>query len=126
MKILCIVFFTAIFTSQQCAIAQTKKIEYYQNGQNGIELISKSKMGLTVIVSTYNAKLSLKNEVAKLFYEYYQKNNNIADSILKLKTKDALVIGKCKITKKAKVTNIDFYYQRVEWLSGLIEEHKKL
>lgn len=105
--------------------AQTKKIEYYQNGQNGIEMISKSKFGLTVIVSTYNAKLSLKDEVAKLFYSYYQKNNNIADSILKLKTKNALVIGKCKISKKDKVTNIDFYYQRVEWLTGLIEEYKK-
>lgn len=102
-----------------------KKIEYYENGQNGIEMISKSKFGLVVIVSTYNAKLSLKNEVAKLFYERYQKNNNINDSILKLKTKDALVIGKCKISKKAKVTNIDFYYQRVEWTNGLIEEHKK-
>lgn len=105
--------------------AQAKKIEYYANGQNGIELISKSKFGLTVIISTYNAKLKLKEEVAKLFYERYQKNNNINDSVIKIKTKEALVIGKCKISKKAKVSNVDFYYQRIEWNNGLIEEYKK-
>ena len=67
--------------------AQAKKIEYYANGQNGIELISKSKFGLTVIISTYNAKLKLKEEVAKLFYERYQKNNNINDSVIKIKSR---------------------------------------
>ena len=121
---LLIAFFLLMFT-MQLSQAQAKKIEYYANGQNGIELISKSKFGLTVIISTYNAKLKIKDEVAKLFYERYQKNNNINDSVLKIKTKEALVIGKCKITKKAKVSNVDFYYQRVEWNSGLIEEYKK-
>ena len=60
----------------QHIFSQPKKIEYYANGQNGIELISKSKFGLIVIISTYNAKLKLKDEVAKLFYEIYQKNKD--------------------------------------------------
>ena len=53
-----------------------------------------------------------------------QKNNNISDSIIKIKTKNAIVIGKCKLSKKGSVTNLGFYYQRVEWKNGLIEEHK--
>ncbi len=111
--------------SFQIVIAQSKKIEFYKNGQNGIEIISKSKKGITIIVSTYNAKLNIKNEVAQKFLEYYNKNNNISDSIIKLKVKDALVIGKCKLIKKDKVTNAGFYYQRVEWKDGLIEEYQK-
>ncbi len=111
--------------SFQIVKAQAKKIEFYKNGQNGIEIISKSKKGITIIVSTYNAKLIIKNEVAQKFLEYYNKNNNISDSIIKLKVKDAIVIGKCKLTKKDKVTNAGFYYQRVEWKDGLIEEYQK-
>ena len=108
----------------QLSFAQQKKVEYYQNGQNGIEIISKSKKGITIIVSTYNAKLSIKNEVAQKFLEYYNKNNNISDSVIKIRIKDALVIGKCKLLKKDKVTNAGFYYQRVEWQNGLVEEYK--
>lgn len=111
--------------SFQIVKAQAKKIEFYKNGQNGIEIISKSKKGMTIIVSTYNAKLLIKNEVAQKFLEYYNKNNNISDSIIKLKVKDAIVIGKCKLAKKDKVTNAGFYYQRVEWKDGLIEEYHK-
>lgn len=111
--------------SFQIVKAQAKKIEFYKNGQNGIEIISKSKKGITIIVSTYNAKLLIKNEVAQKFLEYYNKNNNISDSIIKLKVKDAIVIGKCKLAKKDKVTNAGFYYQRVEWKDGLIEEYHK-
>ncbi len=121
-KIYLLVLFTFVL---QVAKAQSKKIEFYKNGQNGIEIISKSKKGITIIISTYNAKLNIKNEVAQKFLEYYNKNNNISDSIIKLKVKDALVIGKCKLAKKDKVTNAGFYYQRVEWKDGLIEEYQK-
>ncbi len=122
-KLICLIIICCSFNNQLC-YSQQKKVEYYQNGQSGIEIISKSKKGITIIVSTYNAKLNIKNEVAQKFLEYYNKNNNIADSIIKLKIKDALVIGKCKLLKKDKVTNAGFYYQRVEWLNGLIEEYK--
>ena len=121
-KIYLLVLFTFVL---QVVKAQSKKIEFYKNGQNGIEIISKSKKGITIIISTYNAKLNIKNEVAQKFLEYYNKNNNISDSIIKLKVKDALVIGKCKLAKKDKVTNAGFYYQRVEWKDGLIEEYQK-
>ena len=113
-----------MFLISSFTFSQAKKIEYYTNGQNGIEMISKSKKGITIIISTYNAKLTIKNEVAQKFLDYYNKNNNISDSIIKLKTKNAVVIGKCKLTKKGNVTNAGFYYQRVEWKDGLIEEHR--
>ncbi len=118
---LTIVFFNSIFLT----FSQSKKVEFYKNGQSGIEIISKSKKGITIIVSTYNAKMTIKNEVAQKFLDYYNKNNNISDSIIKLKVNDALVFGKCKLSTRAKVTNAGFYYQRVEWKNGLIEEYQK-
>jgi hypothetical protein len=109
----------------QINYSQEKGIEYYTNGQSGIEIISRSQKGLVLIVSTYYAKLKLKDAVAKKFYDYYNTNNNISDSIIKIKVDEALVIGKCKIVNKENVTNIGFYYDRIEWDSGLIEEHTK-
>lgn len=123
-KLIYLNLFFLLFSSQ-LSISQSKKVEFYKNGQNGIEIISKSKKGITIIISTYNAKLSIKNEVAQKFLEYYNKNNNISDSIIKLKIKDAIVIGKCKLSRKNKLTNAGFYYQRVEWKNGLIEEYIK-
>lgn len=122
MKFIIAIIFIFIF---QFNFSQEKGIEYYSNGQSGIEIISKSQKGLVLIVSTYYAKLKLKDAVAKKFYDYYNINNNIADSIIKIKVDDALVIGKCKVINKDNVTNIGFYYDRIEWDSGLIEEHSK-
>lgn len=106
----------------QSSFAQAGKKEFYKNGQNGIELISQSKSG-TVIISTYNAKISIKDEIAQNFYQRYLKNEIKTDSILIIVGKTAKVTGICKIIKKAKFTSVNFYYEKVEWASGLIEEH---
>ncbi len=106
----------------QLSIAQASKKEFYKNGQNGIELISESKSG-TVIISTYNAKMTIKDEIAQNFYQRYLKNEVKTDSIIVIVGKTAKVTGKCKIVKKAKLTSVNFYYEKVEWASGLIEEH---
>jgi hypothetical protein len=106
----------------QLSIAQTPKREFYKNGQNGIELISQSKSG-TVVISTYNAKMTIKDEIAQNFYQKYLKNEVKSDSIMVIIGKTAKVTGKCKIVKKAKLTSVNFYYEKVEWASGLIEEH---
>ncbi len=106
----------------QISIAQSPKREFYKNGQNGIELISQSKSG-TVVISTYNAKMTIKDEIAQNFYQKYLKNEVRSDSIMVIVGKTAKVTGKCKIVKKAKLTSVNFYYEKVEWASGLIEEH---
>ncbi len=106
----------------QSSFAQASKKEFYKNGQNGIELISQSKSG-TVIISTYNAKMSIKDEIAQNFYQRYLKNEIETDSIIIIVGKTAKVTGKCKIVKKAKLTSVNFYYEKVEWASGLVEEH---
>lgn len=38
---------------------------------------------------------------------------------------DADVTGKCIIKKKDSLTTVDFYYETVEWYSGLKEIFKK-
>jgi hypothetical protein len=106
----------------QLSIAQAGKKEFYKNGQNGIELISQSKSG-TVIISTYNAKMTIKDEIAQNFYQRYLKNEVKTDSIIVIVGKTAKVTGKCKILKKAKLTSVNFYYEKIEWSSGLVEQH---
>jgi DNA-binding beta-propeller fold protein YncE len=117
----CVTLIVFLFLCQ-FVLGQTPKKEYYKNGQNGIELISQSKSG-TVVISTYNAKLTIKDEIAQNFYQKYLKNEVKTDSIMIIEGKTAKVTGKCKIIKKAKLTSVNFYYEKVEWASGLIEEH---
>ena len=116
-----ILFMSAILLSQ-IAVSQAPKKEFYKNGQNGIELISQSKSG-TVVISTYNAKMTIKDEIAQSFYQKYLKNEVKSDSIMTIVGKTAKVTGKCKIVKKAKLTSVNFYYEKIEWASGLVEEH---
>lgn len=118
MKILLI----ATFFISQVIIAQTPKREFYKNGQNGIEIISQNKTG-TIVISTYNAKMKIKDEIAHNFYQRYLKNEVKTDSMLVIIGKTAKVTGKCKIIKKSKLINVNFYYEKIEWASGLIEEH---
>ncbi len=118
MKILLI----ATFFISQVIIAQTPKREFYKNGQNGIEIISQNKTG-TIVISTYNAKMKIKDEIAHNFYQKYLKNEVKTDSMLVIIGKTAKVTGKCKIIKKSKLINVNFYYEKIEWASGLIEEH---
>ena len=112
----------AVFFICQIAMGQTPKKEFYKNGQNGIELISQSKSG-TVVISTYNAKMTIKDEIAQNFYQKFLKNEVKTDSMLVIVGKTAKVTGKCKIIKKEKLTSVNFYYEKIEWASGLIEEH---
>ena len=115
--LLVIIFVLPIFS-----FAQSKNVEYYKNGQNGIEIIYKSKTN-TIIISTFNAKLAIKQEVAKNLYEFVKKNPNIKDSLIDITSGQAIVKGCCKVTKSNNMTNINFYYERIEWFSGLIEEY---
>ena len=102
--------------------SQVNKVAYYKNGQNGIELIYKSRAG-TTIISTYNAKVAIKSEVAKNLYEFVKKNPHIKDSLIDIKTDQALVKGCYKVTKVNNLTTINFHYEHIEWQTGLVEEY---
>lgn len=103
---------------------ENKKISTYNYGYNGMEYVV---MGTneTTIVSTFNSKHQIKDEVAaKVYYEIQDTNFKTGDTII-INADDAKVTGKCYINKRGKLTSINFYYEKVEWKDGLTEIYKK-
>lgn len=126
-----IVFYTVLafqFLSAQEIKSEKNIITTYKYGHNGMELIVTSKKE-TIIVSTFNSKLELKEEIANKVYNYYKNNkkNNclFAGDILIIDGDNAKVTGKCLVTKKGKLTAVEFYYEKIEWNSGLTELYNK-
>lgn len=117
------IFSFILIVISQFTMAQAPSKAYYKFGQNGIELILKTDLG-TDVISTYNAKMTIKNEIARNFYLRYLNNEVKSDSTIVVVGKEAKVTGKCKIIVKNKMTSINFYYEKVEWASGLIEEYR--
>jgi len=99
------------------------RTDYYKNGQNGIELIIKNN-SQTIIVSTFDSRPALKEPVATALFELYKSKAIINDTLLSIKTELALVNGNCKINSKDGYVKIDFYFQKIEWQSGLTEIHQ--
>ena len=109
----------------QIAFAQEKKkIETYSFGQNGMELIAKSSKDV-VIISTFNAKMNIREEIARKVYSLYAENKLETNKKYTISGNEASVTGKCVIRKKNNLIAIDFYYEKIEWYSGLIEIYKK-
>lgn len=112
----------------QLTVAQTnKKVTTYKYGHNGMELIVTSKKE-TIIISTFNSKLELKEDIAEKVYNYYKDYKEdeclTKDHILTINGVDAKVTGKCLVTKKGKLVAIEFYYEKIEWNTGLTELYK--
>lgn len=114
--------FLVLFTCD-LSYAQTKPIAY-QHGQNGIELIAKTKNG-TIVVSTFNAKMTIRQDIAQKIYTLHQQNKIKHNSVVTVLGKEAKVIGKCFIKKKHNLTSIEFYYDKVFWNNGKVEVHGK-
>ena len=92
----------------------------YKHGQNGIEFIVKNDDGM-VVVSTFNAKIAIKDDIAEKVYALYQTKKIKPNQVVTIKGKDATVTGRFAFEKKDKLTSVDFIYERVEWNSGLVE-----
>jgi hypothetical protein len=103
---------------------QPKEVQYYNNGQNGIEFIAQSNKE-TVIVSNFNAKMTIRNEIARNVYDFYLKNKYLKGGVIIIKGLQAKVTGRFEKIKKDKLTNLNFYYEKVEWTNGLVEIFKK-
>jgi len=115
----------SILLLTQIAFAQEKKkIETYSFGQNGMELIAKSSKDV-VIISTFNAKMNIREEIARKVYSLYAENKLETNKKYTISGNEASVTGKCVIRKKNNLIAIDFYYEKIEWYSGLIEIYKK-
>jgi hypothetical protein len=109
-----------------CYVFSTEdpKVIIYNHGQNGMELVAKSK-NETIIISTFNAKMTIRQDIARKIYDLYKSTTIESNSKIKVKGEEASVTGKCIIRKKKDLIVIDFYYQIVEWKSGQIEIYKK-
>ena len=112
---ICIFFFFNLVNAQQ-----KSEIKTYNYGHNSIEIISKQKDS-TIIVSTYNAKMDIRKEIAQEILNLYldkKLKNNKSQIII---GKEASITGDCIITQKGTLTSIEFYYEKVDWNNGLTE-----
>jgi hypothetical protein len=109
--------------------AQNKNttVTTYKYGYNGMEYIATSPKE-TIIVSTFNSKLNIKGEIAEKIFNYYKENKNTISedsNTITIHGNDAKVTGKFVVTKRGKLIAVEFYYEKVEWNSGLTELYKK-
>ncbi len=103
---------------------EKQKVETYRYGHDGIELVSQSKKE-TIIVSTYNSKMNIREDIAHKVYVMYLADKIVTNKIITINGIDATVTGKCIIRKKNNLTVVDFYYETIQWCSGLLEIYKK-
>lgn len=111
------------FITELAFSQEIKRIETYKHGQNGMELVARSKKE-TVIISTYNSKMTIRQEIAKKLYAMYLQNKVFSQKTLTIDGDNAKVTGKCVIRKKNNLVVVDFYYETVQWDSGLTEIYK--
>ena len=104
-------------------ISNERRIVYYTNGHNGMELISK-KADSTIVVSTYDSRPILKEQVAELLYRKFVSKEIIVDSLLKFSLPSATVIGLFKVEIFNTFTNLEFYFKKIYWNNGLTEIHE--
>lgn len=116
--------FCLLFISQLTFSQEKQKVETYEFGHDGMELVARSKKE-TVIISTFNSKTNLRKDIAHKVYAMYLANKIATNKTLTVSGIDATVTGKCIIRKKKNLTIVDFYYETVLWCSGVMEIYKK-
>ena len=109
-----------LLLASQLIFSQKKSITTYKHGHNGMELIIQSKKE-TIIVSTFNSKLAIKDDIAKKIYEMYASKSFVDGDSISINGNQAEVTGKISIRKKGKLILLDFYYDEIQWKSGLVE-----
>ena len=113
------------FVSAQDNKLKNNLITTYKYGYNGMEYIVTSS-NETIIVSTFNSKKDIKSEIAEKIYAFYKDNNTIKTNItLTINADTAKVTGKYIVTRKGKLVAVEFYYEKIEWNTGLTELYKK-
>lgn len=103
---------------------ENPKVTTYSYGHNGMEYVARNKNG-TVIISTFNSKMTIRQEIAYKIYDLYLDKKLENDTKITVYGNEADVTGKCIIRKKDNLTAVDFYYETVSWCSGQKEIFKK-
>lgn len=116
-----LVVFTCLVTNILLA-QEENKIVTYNYGKNGLELIVKQDDGTTILVSTYNSRPAIKDEIALQVLNYFDANHPSSGSKIKVEAATAVVDGTLKIVYKDKLITIDFYYESVNWFKKRITE----
>lgn len=111
-----------LLLSSYCSFGQNaKKVEQYNYGKNGIEYIAKSKSGKTIIISTFNSRPTIKDEVAVNVFNYFREKAPQNGDKITILANEAIVKGTCYVKVKDNLTSVEFHYETVEWNTGLTE-----
>lgn len=111
-----------LLMSTYCSFAQnTKRVEQYNYGKNGIDYIAKSNTGKTIIISTFNSRPTIKDEVAMNVFNYFKEKEPKDGDKITILVNAAIVKGTCKIKTKGNQTSVEFHYETIEWNDGLTE-----
>lgn len=113
-----------LFVTQFALSQENNKTQSYKFGHDGMELIARSKKG-TVIISTFNSKMNIRQEIAHKVYNMYLADKITTEKTITVNGADAKVTGKCIVRKRKNLIVVDFYYETVQWNSGLTEIYKK-
>ena len=100
------------------------KVQTYSYGHNGMEFVARAGQGM-IIVSTYNSKMSIRQDIAYKIYQLYANDRLTTGDKTTICGDEADVTGRCVVRKKDNLISVDFYYELVEWKSGLKEMYKK-
>lgn len=120
-----IIFSLLIMTCFAFSDNEEPKVTTYSYGHNGIEYVARNKNGM-VIISTFNSKMTIRQEIAHKIYYLYVDKKLENDSRVTVYGDEADVTGKCVIKKKDNLTTVDFYYESVQWCSGQKEIYQKI
>lgn len=119
-----IIFSLLVMTCFAFSDNEEPKVTTYSYGHNGMEYVARNKNG-TVIISTFNSKMTIRQEIATKIYNLYLDKKLQNDTKITVYGDEADVTGKCIIRKKDNLTAVDFYYESVSWCSGHKEIFKK-
>lgn len=115
--------FLLLLIVSSTVFGQHNRISSYNYGQDGMELVATTS-NETIIISTFNAKMTIRGEIAENLYSLYIENKLENNSEIVVSSEKANVFGKCFIRKKDHLTVVDFYYETIEWNDGLTEFYR--
>lgn len=118
------VFFSLLIMSCFAFNEGDPKIQTYSYGHNGMEFVAREGKGM-IIVSTYNSKMTIRQDIAYKIYQLYANDNLTVGPKTTICGDEADVTGRCVVRKKDNLISLDFYYELVEWKSGLKEMYIK-
>ena len=102
--------------------SQQKVVYYnYGYGYDGMEKIGRVADS-TLVYSNFQARPEIRAEVADSVLSKYRK---LKEGLLIIKFKSGKVIGRLKLIKEERLILVNYYYDRIEYTTGLIEIYKK-